>query len=370
MKTIRPCFLLFVLFNISVVVNAQGTKAVFTEEEVSFTSGDAVYAGTLAKPSGKTKYPLVILVSGMGPQDRDWSFAGGKYKMAKIIAGYLASNGIAVYRYDDRGSGKSTGTEEGLMSFPDLAKDVENAVDFFRDRSEFSKIGLCGHSLGGILSVIAGAEKKDIDFIITLSGSFRNGADIMREQAATLKRWRTSADMTDQEVVDQGIRFVNHLVDYANAGHGQDTIRNILTRLINYQINKLTPEKMAENLKIYKDRDDMFRKSFEEAFAFYTSPHQKSFVTYNAAADISKISCPLLVLFGEKDKHVVVESNLPPVAAGLSGSVLTDFTMKIIPGADHGYSTKDLYLKGEMIPGLLDFMTNWILTRTTLSMNY
>ena len=256
------------------------------------------------------------------------------------------------------------------MSFSDLAKDVEQAVDHFRLRPEFSSIGLCGHSLGGILSVIAASEKKDIDFIITLSGSFRNGAEVMREQAATLKRWRTSSGMTDQEVVDQGTRFVNNLVSYATAGQGEDTIRNILTRLINYQISKLTPEKMAENLKIYKDRDDMFRQNFDEAFAFYTSPHQKSFVIYNAAGDISKISCPVLVLFGEKDKHVVAESNLPPVASGLAGSVITDFTMKIIPGADHGYSTKELYLKGEMIPGLLDFMTNWILTRTTLSMNY
>jgi pimeloyl-ACP methyl ester carboxylesterase len=367
MKTIRTSFFLLVLLTLSNVVSAQEGKAVFSEKEVSFKSGDAVYSGTLSVPSEKASYPLVIMVSGMGPQDRDWSFAGGKYKMARIIAGYLASNGIAVYRYDDRGFGKSTGTEEGLMSFPDLAKDVENAVDFFRTRPEFSKIGLCGHSLGGILSVIAGAEKKDIDFIITLSGSFRNGADIMREQAATLKRWKTSSDMTDEQVVAQGVKFVNNLVNYATNGQGEDTIRHILSDLINYQISKMTPEKMAENLKVYKDKDDMFRKNFDEAFAFYTSPHQKSFVTYNAAGDISKISCPLLVLFGEKDKHVVVESNRPPVAAGLANSMTADFTMRIVPGADHGYSTKELYPKGEMIPGLLDYMTNWILLRTTLN---
>ena len=366
MKTFMKSMVTISILLVGVEIFAQDNVRTSKEEEISFQSGDAVYSGTLTLPSNTGIYPLVILVSGMGPQDRDWSFAGGKYKMAKIMSDYFAKQGIAVFRYDDRGFGKSTGTAEGLMSFEDLSKDLEIAVNLFRSRKDIGKIGLCGHSLGGILSVMTGSNKKDVDFIITLSGSFRNGAEIMKEQAQTLKRWRTSSEMTDEEVIAQGIKFTNCLVTYAENGQGEDTIRKILTDLISYQINKITPEKMEENLKIYKDKDDLFKKSFDEAFSFYTSAHQKSFVTYNAADNFSKISCPVLVLFGEKDKNVVVDSNRPPVAAGLANSLTTDFTMRIIPGADHGYSSKELYQKGEMVPGLLDFITNWIITRTIL----
>lgn len=364
MKTIKNVLLVLLLSGLLKSAAGQENSMFQAEEEISFSSGDAVFSGTLSKPSGKENYPLVILVSGMGPQDRDWSFAAGKYKMAKIITTYLNNNGIAVYRYDDRGFGKSTGTAEGLMSFDDLVKDVEEAVKLFRSRSDIGKIGLCGHSLGGILAVRAAAIYKDVDFIITLSGAFRNGADIQREQAATLKRWRTSASMTDAEVIANGVRFVNNLVSFSENGTGEDTLRQILTDLISYQISKLTPEKLAENLKIYKDKEDLFRKSFDEAFAFYTSPHQKSFVTYDASVDFSKIACPVLVLFGDKDKNVVVESNRPPLLKGLMTGSTTDFTMKIIAGADHGYSNSEYLKKGEMIPETLDFITSWIQMRT------
>jgi len=186
----------------------------------------------------------------------------------------------------------------------------------------------------------------------------------MKEQASTIKRWRTSAAMTDEEVVANGVRFTNNLVTYAENGSGEDTIRQILSDLITYQISKISPEKMAENLKIYKDKDDLFNKSFDEAFAFYTSPHQKSFVTYDASVDFSEVKCPVLVLFGEKDKNVVVESNKPAMLKGLMNGKTADFTMRIIPGADHGYSNSEYLKKGEMIPGTLDFLTSWIQTRT------
>ena len=364
MKTKNRLSVLLTVMLSSITLIAQENDLPVKEEEVTFSSGDAVYSGTLSMPAADGVYPLVIMVSGMGPQDRDWAFANGKYKMAKIISDYLNQNGIAVYRYDDRGYQKSTGTPEGQMSFEDLAHDVQNAVSMFRTRKDIGKIGLCGHSLGGILAVISAAENKNIDFIITVSGAFRNGADIMKEQAATLKRWRTSDSMTDQEVIANGVQFVDYLVSYANSGNGEEKIRQGIENLVNYQISKLSPEKMAQNLKIFKNREDMFNQSVNEAYTFYTSPHQKSFVTYNAADDISKITCPMLVLFGEIDKHVVVSSNMPPVAEGLKNSKITDFTMIIIPGADHGYSNSTLVKEGRMVPVTLTAMTNWILTRT------
>ena len=356
------CIALFAMLTIPSLVSALEPVDNSSEVEVRFARGDAVYSGTLSKPAGAGKFPLVILVSGMGPQDRDWNF-GKNYKLAKIIADHLVGNGIAVYRYDDRGVGKSTGVSETLTSFDDLAEDVYSALSELRKRSDIGKIGLMGHSLGGILSVMAASRHSDIDFIITLSGSYQNGGDIMMEQARTLKRWKTSADMTDDDVVANGERFVRSWISYSRGGEGLDVIQQTLSALIHYQISKLTPEKMAENLRTFKDEHDFFEKTYNDAVAYYISPHQKSFAVYDPTEDFKKIACPVLILFGEKDKHVTVESNMPKVAKALGGAKVADLAIRIVPEVDHGYSTPELYKQGAVGPGMLEYVTNWVLYR-------
>jgi len=364
MKKLTLLIVLLSLYCPGNIIVAQDTISAYREESISFTNGDATYSGTLSMPAKKGIYPLLIMVSGMGPQTRDWKF-GANYKMAKIIADYLNSRNIAVYRYDDRGTAKSTGVAETLTSFDVLADDVYAAVAELRKRTDIGQIGLCGHSLGGILSVIAASKHEDIDFIITLSGSFQTGGDIMMEQAHTLKRWKTSGNMTEAEVIANGEKFVRNWVSYSNGGIGLDTVKQILSDLIHYQISKMSPEKMAENLKTFKDTNDLFEQSYKDVCDYYTSPHQKSFATYNPVTDFPEITCPVLVMFGEKDAHVVVSSNKPAVVKALTDAKTADFTMRIIPGADHGYSTKELYKQGKMGPGVLDFLSDWIITRTT-----
>ncbi len=94
--------------------------------------------------------------------------------------------------------------------------------------------------------------------------------------------------------------------------------------------------------------------------AYYTSPHQKSFAIYDPTEDFRKITCPVLILFGEKDEHVITDNNLPKVAQALEGAAVTDLTIREIPLADHAYTTEELFPKGEVVPGLLDYMANWI----------
>ena len=324
----KNVYVVIVLLSFLLMLNAQ-TETGIVEESVDFTRGDAVYSGTLSKPAGEGKFPVVILVSGMGPQNRDWSF-GKNYKLAKIFADYLNKNGIAVYRYDDRGFDKSTGVSETLTSFDDLAEDVYSAVSTLRARKDVGRIGLLGHSLGGILSIMAASKHSDIDYIITLSGSYQTGGDIMMEQASTLKRWKTSEDMTEEQVIANGEKFVKNWISYSNGGEGLETMKQILNDLVRYQIEKLPPEKMAENLKNFKDEEEFFKKNFDDVVAYYTSPHQKSFAIYDPITDFKKINCPVLVLFGQNDKHVVVKSNLPRIAQVLSEAAVTDLTIKII----------------------------------------
>lgn len=345
---------------LGVILIAQNITTDIVKDSINFTRGEATYSGTLSKPAGEGVFPLVVMVSGMGQQDRDWSFMGGKYKLAKIISDYLNQNGIAVYRYDDRGTAKSTGSPETLTSFDDLAEDVYAVVKKLKARDDIGKVGLLGHSLGGLLSLKVGANHEDLDFIITLSGSYQNGGDVMMEQAQTLKRWRTSDEMTEEEVVANGERFVRNWISYSNGGEGLDTMNIILSELIHYQIRSLSPEQLAENLEVFKDTTELYEKSYEGVVAYYTSPHQMSFASYDPIEDFKKITCPILVLFGENDNHVTVASNLPGISEALPDAAFSDLTIRIIPLADHGYSSSDYIQKGEMVPGVVDFIANWV----------
>jgi len=359
------CRLLSVLLLLAFCANAfsQDTASIVKEEELTFQSNDAVYSGTLSMPAEKGAFTAVILLSGTGQQDRDWSFNRGTYKMAKMITEHLNKNGIAVYRFDDRGAGKSTGTPESETSFSDLAEDIVVAVKMLGERDDIKQVGLLGHSLGGILSVIVASEYKNVDFIISLAGSFRKGEDILREQARTMKLWRTAEGQTDEEVIANGDRFADNLVKYFQTGEGLDSIETILNDLIKFQISSLPENILEENLKHYKDVDEFHRKSVEGALKYYTSPHKKSYITYDASDDFPKVICPACVIFGGADKHVTVESNRPPLIRALSGAETKDFTLKIIEDADHGFSTPELVQKGEMLPEALNFISNWILAR-------
>lgn len=354
--------LLSLLFSSSLIslINAQDNSIKIIEDSISFTRGEATYSGTFSRPAGEGTYPLVILVSGTGMQDRDWSFVRGKYKIAKINTEYLNQNGIAVYRYDDRGFGKSTGTPEMATSFEELAEDIYQAVATLKTRNDVGKIGLLGHSLGGILSIMAASNHSDIDFIITLSGSYQNGGEIDMEQARTLKRWRTNDNMTDEEVIATGEKFVQASISFFKGGEGLETMKEILSDLIHYQIRNLSQEDLAENLKEYKDTTEFFEKAFEGALEYYTSPHQKSFTVYDPSEDLKKVTCPILILFGEKDNHVTVKSNMPKVGKAISEAAFADLTIRIIPMADHGYSAAGYIEKGEMVPGVVEFIANWI----------
>ncbi|HUX53348.1 MAG TPA: hypothetical protein VMV56_02920 [Williamwhitmania sp.] len=96
MKAQKAILTALLTLGLFATLNAQPAASGIREEAVSFTRGDATYSGTLSLPANEGVYPLVIMVSAMGNQDREWSFMRGKYKMAKIISDYLNQNGIAV----------------------------------------------------------------------------------------------------------------------------------------------------------------------------------------------------------------------------------------------------------------------------------
>ena len=124
----------------------------------------------MSLPTKEGVFPAVILITGSGAQNRDEELLG--HKPFLVIADYLTKNGIAVLRFDDRGTAMSKGNYVTATTL-DFATDVEAAVLYLLTRKEIdqNKIGLIGHSEGGIIAPMVAAKSKKVSFIILLAGT-------------------------------------------------------------------------------------------------------------------------------------------------------------------------------------------------------
>ena len=162
----------------------------YETEEVTFKNeaDGATLAGTLTWPVGydknTKKKPMVLLfVSGSGQQNRDEELMN--HKPFLVIADYLARNGIATLRYDDRANGKSSGGDVKNATSEDFARDAAAGIEFLRSKKAFSKVGILGHSEGGTIAFILGGQKK-VDFIVSLAGPTVKGDTLLAAQSNRL----------------------------------------------------------------------------------------------------------------------------------------------------------------------------------------
>ena len=159
----------------------------YETEEVTFKNeaDGATLAGTITWPVGydknAKKKPMVLLfVSGSGQQNRDEELMS--HKPFLVIADYLARNGIATLRYDDRATGKSTGGDVKNATSENFARDAAAGIEFLRSKKAFSKVGILGHSEGGTIAFMLGAQKK-VDFIVSLAGPSIKGDTLLAAQS-------------------------------------------------------------------------------------------------------------------------------------------------------------------------------------------
>jgi hypothetical protein len=150
--------------------------------EVRFDSGAITLGGTLVIPEGAGPFPVAVLISGSGQQDRDESIMG--HKPFLVLADWLAHQGIATLRYDDRGVGESGGNPAGATS-ADFAQDALAAVVFLADDERFSAIGVIGHSEGGLIAPMVAAQ-ADLAFTVLLAGPGVPGSDVLAKQTRGL----------------------------------------------------------------------------------------------------------------------------------------------------------------------------------------
>jgi alpha/beta superfamily hydrolase len=158
-------------------------------QEVTFenTADGVSLAGTLTIPEGEEQFPAAILISGSGPQDRDETILD--HKPFAVLADHLTRHGMAVLRYDDRGVGGSTGRFDAATS-EDFARDAEAGFDFLRRHASIdpARVGLIGHSEGGLIAPIVAARRPEVAWIALLAGTGVNGREILLSQGERVLR--------------------------------------------------------------------------------------------------------------------------------------------------------------------------------------
>ena len=200
----------------------------YETEEVTFTNeaDSAMLAGTLTYPMGydKKQKPMVVLfVSGSGQQNRDEELMD--HKPFLVISDYLARQGIATLRYDDRATGKSVGGEVKNATSEDFSRDAAAGIDFLRNKKAFSKIGILGHSEGGTIAFMLGAQKK-VDFIVSLAGPTVKGDTLLAAQSnRILELSGQPATMTVEKYRQTVAPMKNHWIDWFNDYDPTENIR-------------------------------------------------------------------------------------------------------------------------------------------------
>lgn len=280
-------------------------------------------AGTLTLPEKGTKFPAVVMVTGSGAQNRDEEIMG--HKPFFVIADYLTRNGIAVLRCDDRGTAASQGTHATATN-EDFATDTEAMVNYLRSRKEINakKIGIIGHSAGGIIAFIVAKKDPSIAFVVSLAGAGVRGDSLMLKQVELISK---SQGMPD--AVWQGMK---------------PSIRN---RYAILQQTDKTPEELQKEL--YADvtktmspeqlKDLNTIQQLSAQISSMTSPWYLHFMRYDPAQDLKKLKCPVLALNGEKDIQVDAAMNLTAIQERITGNGNKNVTVKAYPKLNHLFQT-------------------------------
>lgn len=346
-------------FNIARTSSVAPTEEV-DGEEILITGEDCLIAGTLALPEGEPRYPCVFLLTGSGPQDRDEYVMG--FPVFAVLSRHLTDAGLAVLRCDDRGVGGSTG---GMGSFSDsvLLYEAGLMLDFLRNdqRLDQGRIGVLGHSEGSSTAfALAASRPSDVAFVVSLAGPALDGYNtLLAQQEAILRAHGFPRDEIARKRAAQ-----IEIMDAVISGQDEQVLEMLLEGHFREDLSRLTEEELAA----MGDMDQLVSMSVRQTMPQVTSPWFRRFIVHDPAENIGFVSCPVLVLYGERDIQVLPEANLPSMEAALQGN--PDHEIHVIPEANHlfqravtGEVEEYATLPPEFADGFPETVTEWIRER-------
>lgn len=333
----------------------------YDSEDVTFknAAGGHALAGTLTMP--KTGRPLVavVMITGSGPQDRDSTISA--HKPFWVLADQLAREGIAALRYDDRGIGKSGG-DFGSAKTSDFASDAAAAVAYLKSRPEIdqARIGVLGHSEGGLAAPIAAADSRDVSFVVLLAAPAVPGEKVIYRQTEAILH----ATGQSHESIVRGMGLQKALFTIVRESSGIETAVEPLTAALREYYDETPPAERAQ----LGERD----KFVSSQLATVNNEWFRHFLTFDPRPTIARLKCPVLALTGEKDLQVIPSQNLPEIEKALQSAGNTRVTIRELPGLNHlfqhaktGAPTEYGEIEETLSPEVPKLIAEWIRSVTS-----
>jgi uncharacterized protein len=325
----------------------------YRAEEVVFQNNRAriSLAGTLTIPSGPGPFPVAVLLSGSGPHDRDETLLG--HHPFLILADHLTRTGIAVLRFDKRGNGKSTGDYDNATT-EDFASDCEAALAYLKTRKDIDskRIGLIGHSEGGIIAPMVAARSKDVAWIVLLAGPGVNGEDSLLLQSKSILK---TTGVNEGQIATT-LDFNKQTYALVRQEKSRAALESKLADLVQSSGMSATLPSSALQLQM----------------GMLVSPWFRYFLDYDPVPALQKTQCPVLALNGEKDLQVPPKENLARIQTALRDGGNQDFQTTELPGLNHlfqhcptGSPTEYGAIEETMAPEALNAVSDWVLKHSS-----
>lgn len=328
----------------------------YYEEEVSYENKAAgiTLAGTLTLPNIGDLAPVVIIIHGSAPIDRDGALFGHKFYL--VLADHLTRSGIGVLRFDKRSVGKSTGIYETATTV-DFASDVRAGIEYLKTRNDINhaQIGLVGHSEGGMIASMVATQTEDVAFIVMMGAPGLNGEKIWLEQGILLKRALGIPE--DLIALDHTVRTM--IVDIMKKEQSLEIAEKEIQDAIAQFFSELPEDKRkwAEINSIVT----------EDKLKHFTSKWFRFFLTYEPTTALKQIKIPVMGIYGDLDFVVPPSQNIPVIVDALIEGGNKKYTIYTYPNINHAFQVCETgsdneYEKIEqtMAPHIMSQVAHWI----------
>ncbi len=298
----------------------------YESRDVTYANGDVTLAGTLTIPSGRGPHPAVLLISGSGPQNRDEAVMN--HKPFLVLADHLTRQGIAVLRVDDRGVGKSTGVFETATT-EDFASDATAGVAYLKTLPDVDskRIGLIGHSEGGIVAPMVAVKSDDVVFLVLMAGVGVPIEDLLRAQSRLLLK----ANGADDYYIAQNEALSARLFAIARS-EPDATVREAKLR----EATRAFVDELPDSEKSMSDED---LAGLAGSVRMLATPWMHYLLAYDPAATLRRVTVPVLAINGELDLQVPPSQNLPAIQKALADGGNKDVTVVELPKLNHLFQT-------------------------------
>lgn len=327
----------------------------YLSEEVSISNADETISlsGTLTLPDSTGLFPAILLIAGSGPNDRDETLFG--HKPFLVISDYLTRHGFAVLRYDKRGVGKSTGNFD-KATLQDFADDAALAVNYLKQRKEIDvkKIGLLGHSEGGIIAPMVASEETGIHLLMLLAAPGTTGIEVILDQNEISMQQQRMEPENIEKIQQLNREMFESMLSWDGSENHRTALRDKLQHIW---------EQLPILLTMKINKDAYLRGQFNAMI----KPGYRSFLAIDPATYLGKVSCAVFAINGENDQQVPAEKNITAIEKALKEGGNHQVQTKIYPVLNHLFQESTTGRTGEyaqieqtISPEVLSDIITWL----------